>query len=76
MSMPIEYTSFLIRLWREVTPPPSPSPERRGARRGVSDWRGEAEHIQTGACWTFDTLDELLDFLRKQIETPSNLLSR
>lgn len=67
MSMPIEYASFLIRLWRETNVDQSALP---------AEWRGEAEHIQTGECWTFDTLDELLGFLRKQIEAPSNLLPR
>ena len=59
--MPIEYASFLIRLWREAgtvaTAPPA-------------DWCGEVEHIQSGQSWTFRTLDELLDFVRQKAEKP------
>lgn len=61
MSTPIEYASFLIRLWREAgvdaTAPPA-------------DWHSEVEHIQTGRQWTFSTLDELLGFLRRQTDKP------
>jgi hypothetical protein len=60
VSTPIEYASFLIRLWREAGP-------RRAAPR---DWHCEVEHIQTGQRWTFSTLDELLGFLRRQAEDP------
>jgi len=69
MSMPIEYTSYLIRLWRELNPDPRVLP---------AEWRGEVEHIQSGQCWSFSTLDELLGFLRRQAEDPgaSNLLPR
>ena len=64
MSMPIEYASFLIRLWRE----------RGLERQGPSaEWHSEVEHIQTGQRWSFDTLDELLDFLRRQAEGPGML---
>jgi|Deesub1362B_J571_1020462.scaffolds.fasta_scaffold54737_1 hypothetical protein len=57
VSTPFEYASFLIRLWRERTP---------GLPESVADWCSEVEHIQTGQRWTFSTLDELLDFLRRQ----------
>ncbi|MCR4406568.1 MAG: hypothetical protein NUW24_06565 [Anaerolineae bacterium] len=53
----VEYASFLIRLWCEQ------NPQQVGP---TADWCGEIEHIQTGECWTFSTLDELLDFLRWQ----------
>ncbi len=62
MSMPIEYASFLIRLWREANPDPHTPP---------AGWHGEMEHIQSGQSWTFDNLDEMLDFLRRQAEGPS-----
>jgi hypothetical protein len=61
MSLPIEYTSFLIRLWRETNPEAQTPP---------ADWRGEVEHIQSGQRWTFNTLDELMDFLRQHAEGP------
>jgi hypothetical protein len=60
--MPIEYASFLIRLWREANPDPHTPP---------AGWHGEMEHIQSGQSWTFDNLDEMLDFLRRQAEGPS-----
>ena len=72
MPTSIEYASFLIRVWREATPPPSP-PElggTEGRRVEAPDWCGEVEHIQTGERWTFSTLDELLGFLRWQTENP------
>lgn len=62
--MPIEYASFLIRLWRER------SPERQ---EPTADWRSEVEHIQSGRRWTFSTLDEMLGFLRRQAEDPDVL---
>jgi hypothetical protein len=61
MSIPIEYASFLVRLWRER------NPERL---EPVADWQGEVERIQSGQRWTFDTLDDLLGFLRQQVEDP------
>lgn len=62
MSTPGEYTSFLIRLWREA-----------GARERAADWHAEVEHIQTNRLWTFDSLDEVLIFLRRQAEGPDAL---
>ena len=62
--MPIEYASFLIRLWRERNPE---LPE------SVADWHSEVEHIQSGRRWIFSTLDELLGFLRRQAEAPEVL---
>lgn len=59
MPTPAEYTSFLIRLWREA-----------GASAPATDWHGEVEHIQTNQRWTFDSLDEVLNFLRRQAEGP------
>ena len=56
-SASIEYTSFLVRLWREV-----------GDERLVlpTAWQAEVEHIQTGERWRFETLEQLLDFLGQQ----------
>jgi hypothetical protein len=59
MSEPATYISFLVRLWREPgqeTPAPP------------TDWHSEVECIQTGQRWTFTTLEELLDFLRRQAQ--------
>ncbi len=65
MSISIEYASFLLRLWRA----PPHSGEGEGGE--VSDWHSEIEHIQSGRRWTFDTLDELLGFLRQQAKDPA-----
>ena len=62
--MPLDYASFMIRLWRE-NDPQSSSPK--------SDWLSEVDHIQSGGHWTFNTLDELLDFLRIQSRHHFNL---
>jgi hypothetical protein len=59
--MPIEYTSFLIRLWREAS---------ADATASLTDWCSEVENIQSGQRWTFRTLDELLDFVRQKVEKP------
>jgi hypothetical protein len=64
MPAPPTYVSFLVRLWREG------DPEREAP---TSDWQGEVEHIQTSQRWTFNTLDELLGFLRRQAENPEVL---
>lgn len=59
VTAPITYVSFLVRLWREGSPELSEPP---------ADCQGEVEHIQTGQRWTFGTLDEVLSFLRQQVE--------
>lgn len=55
------YSSFLVRLWRE-----------HSEEHAESDWSGEVEHIQSGWCWNFATLDELLDVLRQIGESRSS----
>jgi hypothetical protein len=53
------YASFLLRLWSESSLPASaPAP----------DWHAEIEHIQSGERWTFDSLEELLEFLQQQAD--------
>lgn len=59
MSTSIQYASFLIRLWREIGADPS---------EVTTDWHSEVEHIQTGERWAFDTLSDLLSFLRRKVE--------
>jgi hypothetical protein len=59
MSISIQYASFLIRLWREGT---------TETQELTADWHSEVEHIQTGERWEFDTVDQLLDFLRLQTD--------
>ena len=57
MTPSIQYASLLIRLWREG------SPDRAGTS---IDWHSEVEHLQTGDSWRFQTLEELLGFLRQE----------
>jgi hypothetical protein len=52
----IEYVSFLVRLWHQ-----------RDDKVNSSNWRAEVEHIQTGQYWEFDNVNELLHFLRQQV---------
>jgi hypothetical protein len=59
MSPSIQYASFLVRLWRETA---------ADARQLTADWQSEVEHIQTGERWSFSTLEELLEFLRRESE--------
>jgi len=59
MSPAIQYASFLIRLWREESADPAKTP---------ADWHSEVEHIQTGERWEFETVDQLLDFLRSHTD--------
>ena len=42
----------------------------RGAVGSGGDWHSQVEHIQSGQRWTFNTMDELLDFLRREAEEP------
>lgn len=53
------YASFLVRLWR--------SDDEAAALPGEA-WQGEAEHLQTRQRWTFETLDELLTVLHRELE--------
>lgn len=53
------YLSLLIRLWRE------PSLE---AKASAPHWHAELEHIQSGQRWAFNSLDELLEFMRQQVD--------
>ncbi len=64
MSTPVQYASFLIRLWREGSPSDA-----------SQEWRGEVEHIQSGQRWSFNTLDEMLSFVRQQAEDPTSVRS-
>lgn len=53
------YMSFLVRLWYE--------PGQEAPALPI-EWHSEIECIQTGRRWAFDTLEELLDFLRRQVK--------
>ncbi len=61
MTPPMTYLSFLVRLWHEPNTESSVQP---------THWKGEVEHIQSGQRWTFETLDEVLSFLRQRVSNP------
>ena len=64
MSTPIEYASFIIRIWRKTG---------LNADGNPYSWESEVEHIQSGQTWTFNTLEELQAFNRQQIEHPEEM---
>jgi hypothetical protein len=59
LSEPIQYASFLIRIWREG---------RVGDVPQGAVWQAEVEHIQSSRRWTYKTVPGLLAFLRQQAE--------
>ncbi len=63
MITPAPYISFLIRLWRE--------PEQ--GSEPAADWHSEVRHIQSSRCWTFASLAETLEFLRRHVGGPETL---
>jgi hypothetical protein len=58
-----EYTSFLIRLWRE--PPASLASQATGY-----EWLVQVEHISSGEKQYFASLDGLFAFIRAQLPGP------
>jgi hypothetical protein len=57
----IKYGSFLVRLWRQTV---------QNGLHIPNGWRSEVEHIQSGNTWSFDTLEELDEFLHQQTNGP------
>lgn len=55
-----EYTSFLVRLWRE--PPAS-----AGQQANYDEWLAQVEHIPSGEQRYFTSLDDLFAFIQAQI---------
>jgi hypothetical protein len=55
-----EYTSFLIRLWRE--PPASLAPQAAG-----QEWLAQVEHIPGGEREYLTSLEALFAFIRAQL---------
>ena len=53
------YRSYLIRLWQMDT-------VQEGSRPGETVWRGSLESSLTGERLGFASLDELVEFLRRQ----------
>jgi hypothetical protein len=54
MQLPIRKATFIVRLWTDGDP------------RDDNAWRGSAEHIG-GQSGQFQTLDELIDWLRHEL---------
>jgi len=54
-----DYTSFLLRLWRE------PQPEAEGRAAG-EDWLVQIEHIPTGEKRYFASLEDCFAYIRAQ----------
>ena len=59
MTIPVEVSSYLIRLWREIAPS-APAPE----------WHCDIEHLQSGQHWSFETAAALLAFMAAQTQHP------
>ncbi len=57
-----EYTSFLLRLWRE------PQPDAEG-RTANAEWLVQTEHIPSGDQRYFASLEECFAYIRAQAET-------
>lgn len=56
MQPPIRKATFIIRLWMD------------GDSVDENAWRGTAEHIGSGQPRQFQTLDELIDWLRQELK--------
>ncbi len=56
----LDYTSFLIRLWREI--PTSVGPQVAGR-----EWLAQVEHIPGGEKEYFASLEDLFTFIRAQL---------
>ena len=59
-----DYTSFLLRLWRE------PQPEAEGRAAG-GEWLVQIEHIPSGEQRYFASLEECFAFIRAQTASAS-----
>jgi len=55
-----DYTSFLLRLWRE------PQPESEGGASG-GDWLVQIEHIPSGEKRYLASLEDCFAFIRAQV---------
>jgi hypothetical protein len=49
----------MVRIWRLTN---------GGGEEEATSWLGEIEHLQSGEHWSFETLDELPELLRRQAE--------
>jgi hypothetical protein len=51
-----DYVAYLLRIWREG--------------KGRTPWRASLQSPHTGEQMGFATVDDLFDFLKRQIDTP------
>ena len=65
MAQRATYLSFLIRIW---------STERGEKLSDSNVWQCEVEHIQTGRRWSFDSIEELYNFLQLFTADPDSML--
>jgi len=49
--MTVEHHSYLVRIWRDTTIGLTP----------YGEWHGDVEHIQSGCCWVFASVESFLD---------------
>jgi hypothetical protein len=55
----IHYHAYLLRLWSEE-------------KEGAMEWSSQLDHLQSGRRLSFDTLEQLFEFLRQQTkESPA-----
>jgi hypothetical protein len=59
-----DYTSFLLRLWRDAGP-------ERGGRAGEEGWLVQIEHIPSGEKRYFSSLEGCFAFIRAQAASAS-----
>lgn len=62
MSAHLQYTSYLIRIWR--------LPDQTGI---PVEWQSEIQHIQSGKRWNFHNLEELEAFLHQSVLEPAEI---
>jgi hypothetical protein len=61
--MTVEYSSYLIRLWREID----------AGHTSAGEWQGEVEHIQSGRCWSLQCVEALVDMITAQTKRPQDV---
>ncbi len=64
MTQGMQYASMIVRLWRLAGKSENAMPVR---------WQGEVEQIQSGQTWKFSSFEQLVEFLKKQVDTASEL---
>jgi len=55
------YTSFMVRLWRDLS----------GEQKDDPVWMGEIESVQTGRTWQFQGVEFLFALLEQQLDDSS-----